>query len=174
MLRTEKSIFGDNIKMLPLLRPESTWFVYMLLHIKSTIPYIGKTNNLTRRLRQHNGEISGGAKTTHRALNKNNENDFKWRRVLHVKGFIDERAALHFENRFQRERRKASASASIQNTKNPLWKGLQALKAVMECTRPTRAARPLKEYGVEIVFENEEAESLYTGVKCIEKVKDKE
>jgi len=166
----EKSIFGDNIKMLPLLRPESTWFVYMLLHIKSTIPYIGKTNNLTRRLRQHNGEISGGAKRTHRALT----DDFKWRRVLHVKGFIDERAALHFENRFQRERRKASASASNQNTKNPLWKGLEALKAVMECTRPTRAARPLKEYGVEIVFENEEAESLYAGVKCIEKVKDKE
>lgn len=163
--------------MLPLLRPESTWFVYMLLNSKSTIPYIGKTNNLTRRLRQHNGEISGGAKRTHRALHHNptdtDATDTKWRRVLHVKGFIDERAALHFENRFQRERRKASSSAkkTNENTKNSLWKGLEALKAVMECTRPTRAARPLQEYGVQIVFESDEAESLYAGVKCIEKIK---
>ena len=36
-----------------------------MLISKSTSTYIGYTNNLTRRVRQHNGEIKGGAKSTH-------------------------------------------------------------------------------------------------------------
>jgi predicted GIY-YIG superfamily endonuclease len=139
----------------------------MLIHKSSTIPYIGKTNNLERRLRQHNGEISGGAKRTKRALDLH-----KWERVLHVKGFIDERAALHFENRFQRERRKVSSR--VQDSllkKDSLHKGLVALQCVMKCDRPTRAALPLNEYGVEIVFENDEASSRYEGPRQVDKNK---
>lgn len=151
---------------LPLLNPDKNWFVYMLIHEKSTIPYIGKTNDLQRRLRQHNGEISGGAKRTHKALCNINEIEKKWNRVLHIKGFIDERAALHFENRFQRERRKVSSrfsSSTIVNIKNnALLKGIEALRIVMSCDRPTRAARLLTESNLEIVFENEDAKILYS------------
>jgi predicted GIY-YIG superfamily endonuclease len=142
----------------------------MLLHKNSTIPYIGKTNNLERRLRQHNGEISGGARRTHRALDL--ESKTNWERVLYVKGFIDERAALHFENRFQRERRKASSvTKDFLLKKDPLHKGLLALKTVMNCDRPTRAALPLTEYGVEVVFENDEASSRYEGRRYVDKIK---
>jgi predicted GIY-YIG superfamily endonuclease len=164
-----KKLIGFS-ESLPLLRPEKNWFVYMLIHSYSTIPYIGKTNDLTRRLRQHNGEISGGAKRTHKAIktllnNKDNkeENVEKWIRVLHIKGFIDERAALHFENRFQRERRKMSSrfASNVQTKSNSLLKGIEALKVVMKCDRPTRAARLLSESNLEIVFENEEAKLLY-------------
>lgn len=166
----------------PLLRPECDWYVYMLLNKNSTIPYIGKTNDLDRRLRQHNAEISGGAKRTHRALGLNDaakttegkEDMNKWTRALHIKGFIDERAALHFENRFQRERRKTSArfaSSSLKHLKSSaLLKGLDALKSVMECDRPTRAARMLSEYGVEIILENDEALTQYTGRTRVEKL----
>ena len=168
--------------LLPLLRPDCEWFVYMLINKNSTIPYIGKTNDLDRRLRQHNGEIKGGAKRTHRALNFKIEegrggelegDEGKWNRVLHVKGFIDERAALHFENRFQRERRRVSkhfANSIGPSKRNPLLKGLQALNAVMSCDRPTRAARLLAEYGVDVVFENDEAEAEYNNMNGLKNV----
>jgi predicted GIY-YIG superfamily endonuclease len=155
-----KKIIGFS-ESLPLLHPEKNWFVYMLIHSHSTIPYIGKTNDLTRRLRQHNCEISGGAKRTHRAIKT--ENSEKWIRVLYIKGFIDERAALHFENRFQRERRKMSSryASNVETKSNSLLKGIEALKVVMKCDRPTRAARLVSESNLEIVFENEEAKMLY-------------
>ncbi|MDG2395698.1 GIY-YIG nuclease family protein [Candidatus Thioglobus sp.] len=40
-----------------------TWVVYLLKCANNSL-YCGITNNLTRRLRQHNGEIQGGAKYT--------------------------------------------------------------------------------------------------------------
>ncbi|WXU00014.1 MAG: hypothetical protein Ctma_0719 [Catillopecten margaritatus gill symbiont] len=40
-----------------------TWLVYLLQCANNTL-YCGVTNDLKRRLRQHNGEIIGGAKYT--------------------------------------------------------------------------------------------------------------
>ena len=140
--------------MVSLLRPNCKWYVYMLTNSSSTIPYIGKTNDLERRLRQHNGEISGGAKRTHRALKHNT----LWKRELCVSGFIDERAALHFENRFQRERRTVSKCKKSQTA---LEKGLDALARTMSRDKPTRAALPISSYGIKINFENEESRSTY-------------
>ena len=40
------------------------WWVYLLRCQDKTL-YCGITNDLTKRLRQHNGEIQGGAKYTH-------------------------------------------------------------------------------------------------------------
>lgn len=42
---------------------EKSWWVY-LLRCADTSLYCGVTNDLSRRLRQHNGEIKGGAKYT--------------------------------------------------------------------------------------------------------------
>lgn len=42
---------------------ETHWVVYLLQCSDNTI-YCGVTNNLQRRLRQHNGEIKGGARYT--------------------------------------------------------------------------------------------------------------
>lgn len=39
------------------------WFVYLLECADGTL-YCGITNNLPRRLAQHNGDVSGGAKYT--------------------------------------------------------------------------------------------------------------
>lgn len=55
---------------------------------KST--YFGCTNNLARRLRQHNGEITGGARSTH--------GNRPWSLWYYVTGFGDnKRQALRFE-----------------------------------------------------------------------------
>ena len=40
------------------------WTCYCIESDNGKWTYIGKTNNLARRLRQHNGELSGGAKYT--------------------------------------------------------------------------------------------------------------
>lgn len=44
--------------------PKTDYYVYLLKHEKLNRTYVGITNNLKRRLRQHNGEIKGGARST--------------------------------------------------------------------------------------------------------------
>lgn len=51
--------------------------------------YVGITNNFARRLRQHNGEIKGGARYTRRYR--------PWRPFIQVTGFRSKREVLQFE-----------------------------------------------------------------------------
>ena len=44
---------------------DETYIVYLLINTSIKNTYLGITNNSTKRLRQHNGEIKGGAKYTH-------------------------------------------------------------------------------------------------------------
>ena len=70
---------------------EKAWSVYLLATVEEpTRTYVGATIDIHRRLRQHNGEISGGAKATSKVPGG-------WYRVCHVRGFETERAALRFE-----------------------------------------------------------------------------
>ena len=50
--------------------------------------YVGATKGLRKRLRQHNGEITGGAKATKGRL---------WKYLFHFEGFESWRQALSFE-----------------------------------------------------------------------------
>lgn len=51
--------------------------------------YIGYTNDIRRRLRQHNGEITGGAKHTRRGR--------PWNLLYYIHGFESHKEALSFE-----------------------------------------------------------------------------
>ena len=51
--------------------------------------YVGVTNDLYRRIQQHNGELTGGAKRTARKR--------PWRVVGYYSGFPDRKTALQFE-----------------------------------------------------------------------------
>lgn len=66
------------------------FFCYMLQSADKKRTYIGATVNPNRRLRQHNGEIVGGARATHRVAGE-------WTRVVLVSGFPTWPAALQFE-----------------------------------------------------------------------------
>ena len=60
---------------------------YVLLDASGRRSYAGCTNNLVRRLRQHNGELVGGAKATRTGR--------PWHLFRVVRGFgTDQRAAL--------------------------------------------------------------------------------
>lgn len=66
------------------------WYCYMLISADGgpTRTYVGATVDPDRRLRQHNGEIRGGARAT---------SGRAWRRQFLVGTFESERAALRFE-----------------------------------------------------------------------------
>ena len=63
-------------------------------HAKKKI-YFGYTVNPSRRLRQHNREIQGGAKKTAKGV--------PWQMIFYIGGFPDERTALQFEWKINRE-----------------------------------------------------------------------
>jgi predicted GIY-YIG superfamily endonuclease len=68
---------------------ESRHGCYLLQSLKNSRTYFGYTVDIDRRLRQHNGEIVGGAKKTKRSR--------PWKLICHITGFLDERSALQFE-----------------------------------------------------------------------------
>lgn len=65
-----------------------SYYCYVILSDCKKRTYIGKTNNLERRLKQHNGILSGGAKAT-----KGRQWDF----FAYVTGFETESEVLSFE-----------------------------------------------------------------------------
>lgn len=71
----------------------NTHFCYLLTCPNSKRCYIGYTTDPQRRLRQHNGDIKGGAKKTSRYEN--------WDIVCTIGGFENYRQALRFEWKWQ-------------------------------------------------------------------------
>ena len=63
------------------------YVVYLLQCEKYS--YVGMTNDFTRRLRQHNGEIKGGARYTSKRKG--------WYPVLIIDGFQDKKSAMQCE-----------------------------------------------------------------------------
>lgn len=132
-----------------------SFFVYLLESEDKKATYVGATVDLERRLRQHNGEIKGGAHATSMKLPVG-----KWHRAVHVKNFPDWNSALQFEWRWKSLSRKkiyASIKPSIQRR-------LVALQELMGFEKATTKAIPYLEWSIppEIVFENETAKQLYS------------
>lgn len=70
---------------------ESVYICYILESVDGKRTYAGITNNMARRLRQHNGELAGGAKYTSKPQSR------PWKVVLTVNGFQTKVQALQFE-----------------------------------------------------------------------------
>ena len=67
--------------------------------------YVGFSTNVDRRLRQHNGEIQGGAKATHGS---------QWTRLCTVTGFPTQQSALQFEWKWKHLSRKAKGYSAVE------------------------------------------------------------
>ena len=75
-----------------------TWYCYALISDCGRYTYIGKTNDLHRRLRQHNGEIVGGAKYTRKGR--------PWSHLMYVEGFPTNSLAMCFEWAWKHKRKR--------------------------------------------------------------------
>jgi structure-specific endonuclease subunit SLX1 len=130
-----------------------SFFVY-LLECTDGSTYVGATVDLNHRLRQHNGEIKGGAHATTVKVNRGNvwPDGKTWRRICHVAGFPDWQAALQFEWRWKQVSRK------YLSTKSPLERRAKALHAILLMDRPTSKAKAFSEWPTppEVVTEVEE------------------
>lgn len=99
------------------------WSCYWLKEVGGTRTYIGATLDVDRRLQQHNGILSGGAKATHGKI---------WERVCAVSGFPTERAALQFEWAWKHVSKKQEGGS--------LQRRMKALCELLACEQPTSKA----------------------------------
>jgi structure-specific endonuclease subunit SLX1 len=83
----------------------------MLQSLDGRKTYVGATVNPDRRIRQHNGELVGGARATHGR---------QWRRLFLIDGFTDERDALRFEWRWKWLTRQAPGDSYIEKRSHAL------------------------------------------------------
>jgi hypothetical protein len=93
--------------------------VYLLINNKNRCTYIGCTNNLTRRLRQHNGELVGGAKYT-----RMKKQDGEWSYYGYINN-LDKHLALSIEKKIQKRTKKTQGD-------NPLCKRLNCINKLLE------------------------------------------
>ena len=123
---------------------DDTYIVYLLC--TESVPYqtyVGMTNNKERRLKQHNGVLSGGARATSRRKGE-------WKRVLYVSGFPNKVTALQFEWAWKYWTRK-------QGEGSPLDRRQLALEALMSQERATSKALPFSSFPhpLEITYEDD-------------------
>ncbi|KAK2967253.1 hypothetical protein RJ640_016045 [Escallonia rubra] len=70
-------------------KPASLWSVYLILSTNTPIKtYVGVTTNFSRRLKQHNGELRGGAKASRAGR--------PWVCACIIRGFKDKSGAYLF------------------------------------------------------------------------------
>ena len=134
------------------------FFVYCLIASNGN-SYIGATVDLGRRLRQHNGELVGGAVATKIQVKKGEV----WERACYIKGMPDWRTALQVEWRWKQLSRK------LPKNKLPLERRLTALSQLLSLERPTTKAVPYIEWKQppEIVFEMANAKTFYSKINQV-------
>jgi predicted GIY-YIG superfamily endonuclease len=87
-----ESVVSDEIINLPekFKQQNGEYICYILRSVTAPLrTYAGSTNNIIRRLRQHNGIIKGGAYAT--------KTSKPWRICMLISGFKDRKTALRFE-----------------------------------------------------------------------------
>lgn len=135
-------------------------FVY-LLECTDHSTYVGATVDLEHRLRQHNGEIKGGAHATTMKVKQGKS----WKRLCYIQGFPDWQSTLQFEWAFKFYSRKY-----VTHKISPLERRMKGLKTIMNMERPTSKALSYSEWpsGLypEIIWECENAKIIYQNL-CI-------
>ena len=102
----------------------NNYIIYLLYNTCSNCTYVGITNNPVRRLRQHNGELVGGAKYT-----KFKKGDGCWKYYGWIQAkddnILEKRPALSLEKKIQIHSRKAKGKTPIERRINTINKFLE-------------------------------------------------
>ena len=91
---------------------EKQYIVYLLINTKNKYTYIGSTNNSIRRLRQHNGELTGGAKYT-----KIKKGDGEWQYFGYIIN-LEKCQALSIEKKIQKRTKKCLGNTPLDKRLN--------------------------------------------------------
>ena len=86
----------------------SSWSLYLLENSFNNKTYLGVTNNIDRRIRQHNCEIKGGAKYT-----SNNKQEGLWELKTIVNN-LTKSEALSYERIIKNKRRQGKGKTPLE------------------------------------------------------------
>ena len=114
-------------------------FCYLLYTDKGHT-YIGATTDVNRRLRQHNQEITGGARATGRRV----QQGYEWKRLCYLT-LPEWRTALQVEWKWKQICRKQCGSI-----RDPIKRRLTGLQILLSLEKPTRDSIPYDAYPTEI------------------------
>jgi predicted GIY-YIG superfamily endonuclease len=103
--------------------------------------YVGMTNNFFRRIRQHNGEISGGAKYTQKSKN--------WSPICIIDGFINKSEAMQCEWKLKSKRSKLSRQLKGGNGR------VKYLNLLLKEEKWTSGSPMIKDQGLKIYILDE-------------------
>ena len=129
-------------------------YCYML-YTDNGQTYIGATVDPDRRLRQHNKEISGGARATGIRVAQG----LTWKRACYITGIPEWRSALQIEWRW-----KQLGRTQCKHIKNPIERRLYSLKRLLALEKPTEKGIPYESYPSgppEIIWDSEELKEKY-------------
>ena len=131
-----------------------SFFVYLLVSCDLKATYVGASVNVEHRLRQHNGELVGGAHATKMKLALG-----KWTRVVYVSNFPTWVAALQFEWRWKQITRKTKTN---KNT-TAVNRRMMALITLLNLPQSTTKAVPYEQWDTppKLHFENTDAELFF-------------
>lgn len=108
-----------------------------LLYTNEGQTYVGATVDPERRLRQHNKEISGGARATGIRVAQGQT----WERACYITGIPEWRSALQIEWRW-----KQLGRTQFKHIKNPIERRLYSLKKLLSLEKPTEKSVPYDAY----------------------------
>lgn len=113
-----------------------SYYCYML-YTEEGQTYIGATTDVNRRLRQHNKEISGGARATGIRVHQG----LQWKRACYITGIPEWRSALQIEWRW-----KQLGRTLFKHIKNPIERRLHSLQYLLKLEKPTANSIPYECY----------------------------
>ena len=93
---------------------DKNYILYLLINTHNNYTYLGITNNSERRIRQHNGDIKGGAKYTHAF-----KGDGEWQYHLHVIN-LTKNESLSLERKVKNKRKKSKGNTPLEKRLNVL------------------------------------------------------
>ena len=126
-----------------------------LLYTNKKHTYVGATIDIDHRLRQHNGELVGGAKYTKIQIQKG----LSWNRICYLTNIPEWRSALQIEWKW-----KQLGRTEYKNIRDPIHRRLHSLKKLLSLEKPTLTSIPYDAYpsGLpQIIWEVDEYKQYY-------------
>ena len=122
------------------------WKVYCMMFREREKTYVGCTNDVGRRFRQHNGLLAGGARYTTSAVARSRSpiRHTFWTPVFVVHGLPNRRAALQFEWALKH------ATLDCRTERDLVKRRYAALDRVLAMDRVTQRAEPLADWRVRV------------------------